>query len=108
MVKLLLENGANPDIPNLMRITPLIYSVRYKNIGITQCLLSFGPNINSQDIHGTCALSWAVMNGSLPLVKLLISKGARTDIRTKELLTPLDLAHKFRQGQIARLLRKVK
>jgi len=61
-----------------------------------------------QNIDNETALAAAVRKGQEPLVRLFILKGAKTDSRYIDNLTPLEIAYKYGHGKIARLLRKVK
>jgi ankyrin repeat protein len=108
IVKLLLEHGANPDISNFNKITPLLYAVRYNNYEICSLLLEYGSDVNLQDIYGNSPLIGAAKNGKMEIVELLLSYGANVDIQDHEKLKALDYAQKFKNGQVAKRLRNIR
>lgn len=57
MVLLLLQLGANPNIPNAKGKTPLHLSLKYywENEGIIKCLILFGADPNIKDAKGRSA-----------------------------------------------------
>ena len=51
--KLLLENGANPNIQDYEHeITPIIYTITLKDKNILNLLLKYNADINIQDYYG--------------------------------------------------------
>ncbi len=52
-------------------------------------LLSYGANLDDRDRHGHTALHYAVRSGKLPLITLLLERGAKPDALDEEGLTPL-------------------
>ena len=84
VVKLLLENGANPNIKALNGGTALILaSAKKENTNIINILLDYGSDINehgsdinSKNNKGYTALDYAIDKGYYELEKLLRSKNA--------------------------------
>lgn len=54
--------------------------------------MSNGANLDDQDNNGSTALHRAAYNGNTRLVKKLVAKGARIDIRDAEGCRPLEIA----------------
>jgi ankyrin repeat protein len=52
-------------------------------------LLDYGASLDDRGRYGLCALHYAVRGGKLPLIKLLLERGARVDELDKDGLTPL-------------------
>lgn len=57
-------------------MTPLMNACCHGNFEIAAYLIGHGADVNSISTDGYTPLSWAVENGSPPLVKLLVEKGA--------------------------------
>lgn len=51
------------------------------NIGAVETLLNAGLPVDAVDEFGSTALHWAAWKGNAPLMRLLLARGARTDIR---------------------------
>lgn len=105
IVRLLLDAGANPDIGNLKKITPLMFGARYGNIEICRLLLEYGANPDLQDVYGMTALIVSTREGHADIAEMLLKAGASINIKDHENMTALDFAHKLKQGKIARLIR---
>jgi len=75
-VRLLLEQGANPDTRDEEQRTPLMNAVRDCNSELVRILLEAGADPNLCDEDGWTALDAAVYRGSLNTVWLLIHYGA--------------------------------
>ncbi|XP_053684663.1 ankyrin repeat domain-containing protein 54-like [Sabethes cyaneus] len=74
-VRLLLENGANPNIRDLNRNTPLHLAACTENIAIIDLLLKYGTDVTARDSNGLIALEIAI--GKLRLSDRIISKMQR-------------------------------
>ncbi|XP_055629469.1 ankyrin repeat domain-containing protein 54-like [Toxorhynchites rutilus septentrionalis] len=82
-VKLLLENGANPNIRDLNGNTPLHLASCTEHIAIIDLLLKYGTNVTLKDSNGLIALEIAI--GKLRLSDRIISKMqklTKSDIHT--------------------------
>ena len=81
MTKLLLKNGAKPDIHTDGKDTPLLASSKAESTEIVKALLDAGSDINwKRESNGT-ALYVACENQNTEMVKLLLSHGADPDIQ---------------------------
>ena len=107
LMRTLLEAGANPSLPNVDGTTPLMVAAgvgiwgagespgtEEEAVAAVQLLLEVGGgNVTDVDKHGNTALHGAVLRGgSIRLVKLLASKGARLDLQNSKGWTPLIIA----------------
>jgi len=77
-VRLLLDKGADPNIPNKNGLTPLDHACgRNKAVGkqLAELLLAKGAEVNPKNADST-PLSWAVASDNTELVALLLERGA--------------------------------
>ena len=72
-IKLLLKNGANPNISNDDGLSPLHAAVSKQNISIVKVLLKYGanPNIKSK-LYQQTPLHLAIKNNTDPMILLLL------------------------------------
>jgi len=101
-MKLLVQHGADPNLPTLAGTTPLMAaagvnwtvgqtyteSVQARIDAVSLCL-ELGADVNATNSMGLTALLGAVNRGSNDIVELLVKRGARLDITDKEGRTPL-------------------
>jgi ankyrin repeat protein len=62
--------------------TALCWAARENHEMVVDVLLRHGVDPNSPNSHGIRPIHWAVTNGSIPLFKALLARGARIDIQT--------------------------
>jgi len=104
VVKLLLENKAEPNITHQYRGTPLYHSIINRNPDTTSLLLQHNANPNlKNDYSKETPLHSAVLNYNhleplyftqTPIIESLVRHGADTNVRDEYGNTPLDLAKK--------------
>jgi ankyrin repeat protein len=101
-MRLLVEHGADPNLPTLAGTTPLMAaagvnwvvaqtyteSVAARLEAVKLCL-ELGADVNATNSMGLTALLGAVNRGSNDIIELLVQRGARLDIKDKEGRTPL-------------------
>jgi ankyrin repeat protein len=101
-MRLLLERGADPNLPTLAGTTPLMaaagvnwvvaqtYSESRQALldAVTLCL-ELGADVNATNSMGLTALLGAANRGSNDIIELLVRRGARLDIKDKEGRTPI-------------------
>jgi ankyrin repeat protein len=95
-MKLLLAAGANPELPNVNGITPLMAAAgnaqskidtrgRYKTqeeaIEAIELLLAAGADVNGRDAQGQTALFGAATRGWNDVIRSLAQRGARLDVK---------------------------
>jgi ankyrin repeat protein len=101
-MRLLVERGADPNLPTLAGTTPLMAaagvnwvvaqtyteSVQSRLEAVKLCL-ELGADVNATNSMGLTPLLGAVNRGSNDIIELLVQRGARLDIKDKEGRTPL-------------------
>ncbi len=92
VVKLLLDRGAEVEVPDRNGQTPLFIAAARGREATVQLLLNIGAKINVQDNAGDTPLSAAVICGQEAVVKLLLDKGAEVDVQDRNGQTPLSIA----------------
>jgi hypothetical protein len=101
--QMLIEKGADVNIPNKHNNTPLIIS---DDLQTTKMLLEKGANINHANHFGETALMWAVSKENLEKVKMLLEAGADINLLTNNGSTAMDYAKLNRNKEIIALLEK--
>lgn len=96
IVKLLLENGVSVNVSNNKRQTPLWCASCTGSVDVVSLLLAYKADIeitasDNEDPYDTInSLSVAILNGSMPIIRLLIEHGADLNVRAKgDDFTPL-------------------
>ena len=80
--QLLLEAGANPSTASVTsKTTPLMTACMLKNEKSVQLLLQNGADPHAVDVDGNSAMHFAAGVGAVEAVRLLVSAGARADVR---------------------------
>jgi len=106
MVKLLLENGANPNIEG-RDAAPLVMASSFGHIEVVKLLLEYGANIEAKASDGiSTALVNATYIGHLEMVKLLISYGAKSSIENEEEIDIVTIATLAGHKKVAKYLKK--
>lgn len=104
-VKLLLEKGADVNEAIDHGITPLISAVGHGDI--VKLLLEKGADVNAKtEFHRNTALNYAIWQGDLESVRLLLDHGAGVNHKDSQALTPLKHAEEKSLHEIAKLLRE--
>ncbi|KAB8214174.1 ankyrin repeat-containing domain protein [Aspergillus novoparasiticus] len=85
VVSLLIEYGANLERRDNDGMTPLAYAAFFRRPEAAEVLLNHGANVNALS-QGLTALSWAIDEGKVPMVKLLLENGADLTITNEPLL----------------------
>ncbi len=80
IVKLLLENQANPSLSNYLGMTPLMWAVSNPNFNITKLLLNNGANPNLRTNGGETPVMRAAARNYKGIVELLLDNGANPNI----------------------------
>jgi len=68
---LLLQQGADPNIPDENKATALQMSALFNHNDIAKYLLKYGADINAKDFRGNKALDYAILKQNETIIKLL-------------------------------------
>lgn len=83
-VRLLLANGANPNIPSTLEVgynSPLHTACTRNSIEIAELLIKAGADVNARNQLGQTVLHIAARQRNVPLAKYLLSVGVDPTIR---------------------------
>jgi ankyrin repeat protein len=96
-VRALLDAGANVAEVDDDGISLLSWAAIANRVEMARALIERGADVNHVDKKGMTPLLYAasIDFGDSAMADLLLKSGARTNLRTKEGLTALDLAHKY-------------
>jgi ankyrin repeat protein len=90
VVKILLNNSADPNIRDKNGITPLMRSIMNNNYDITKQLIDHGADINyGGSENDNVPINLAILKRSDKLINLLVDSGADMMIRDRYLNTPV-------------------
>jgi uncharacterized protein len=104
-MKLLVASGADPKIASDEGVTPLMVAAGLgwganasRNVpgawlSAVEYCLELGADVNAQDIYHYTALHGAAYRGDNEVVKLLVARGAKLDVRSKKGQTVTDMAN---------------
>ncbi|XP_061899638.1 ankyrin repeat and SOCS box protein 2-like isoform X1 [Entelurus aequoreus] len=104
--EILLENGANPDLANQERETPLYKACEISNPSLVALLLNHGAAVNTQCFHGCTALQEATLNNNVEICEMLLKAGAKHNLKNIYGITPLFSAAQCGQEDSLRFLVK--
>ena len=101
-VRALLDIGAKVDEPDGSDTTPLERAVLANELEIAQLLIAHGANVNHAGQTGMTPLLYAasIDFGDSAMIDLLLKSGASAEAVTKEGLTALELARKYRNAHL--------
>ena len=105
LVRVLLDQGVDPDAASDLGETPLMAAVVEGHLEIVRLLLDRGADPNKPDNDGDTPLgNYAAAGGSLEIVELLLERGA--DVNSPNIIgaTPLLFATVFGREDLARVL----
>jgi ankyrin repeat protein len=106
-VTLLLQHGADPNLRTQQDFTALHLAAWGGFTATVRALLVTHPDVNVQDRaphQGYTALLRAAAEGNTEIVRLLLTAGARVDLKTSEGATALDLARAGNHVPVVQLL----
>lgn len=81
-VKRLLAAGADPNVRDIINITPLMYAANLGDVGIVRLLIKAGADLNAQEkSEGSTAKIFAVKAGYLDIVEILRRRGGMPELK---------------------------
>ncbi len=93
MTRVLLENGADPQIANDMGQIPLVGAAFKGNSAMTRVLIENGADVNARMADGKTALMFAAMFDKVEIIDILLENGADAFLQTSDGLTAVSLAN---------------
>lgn len=85
IVRILLENNADPNFSGLTKFPPITVASIYGNVSAVDALLQAGADPNCLDKFGGTAVIAASDNGHKPIVEKLLEAGAHVNHKIKKL-----------------------
>lgn len=107
IVRLLLQEGWDPNAPDDGGRSPLHHGARNTNPMVVSHLLDAGADISARDNDGYTALHWAAaQSGNGRVIKVLLERGAEPLAESNDGRTPLHSALRYRadEGVVTTLL----
>ncbi|KAG7233587.1 hypothetical protein INR49_006862, partial [Caranx melampygus] len=105
-VQVLLGQGADPEIPNYERETPLYKACERSSAALVAELLNHGVAVNTSCIQGWTALQEAVVRNNVEICEMLVKAGAKLNLTNMYGITPLFSAAQTGQVTTLRFLLK--
>jgi len=101
VASVLVQLGAPVDRTDA-RITPLVKAVLGDQVEMAKFLIAKGADVNHVDGNGMTPLLYAasIDFGSSAMIDMLLKAGARTDMKTKEGKTALELARQYKHTHL--------
>ncbi len=97
MVRLLLQQGWDPNAPDDNGLSPLHQGARNSNPMVVSHLIDAGADLSARDNEGYTALHWAAaQSGNDRVVKVLLDRGADPLAESNDGRTPLHSALRYR------------
>ncbi|KAK4507206.1 hypothetical protein PRZ48_000941 [Zasmidium cellare] len=92
LVRFFLERGANVDINNSYKTTPLMYACKYGSPELVALLLKYKPDVNSLSFINAAAIHWSVWPSNTEITELLLKAKANPNHPMADGNTPLHCA----------------
>jgi ankyrin repeat protein len=102
VARALIDAGAAVDKADPDGLTALLWATLANKTEMAKLLIEHGADVNYADKHGMTPLLYAasIDFGDSSMIDLLLKSHARTDARTPEGLTALDLARKYKHTHL--------
>ncbi|HZO75847.1 MAG TPA: ankyrin repeat domain-containing protein [Ktedonobacteraceae bacterium] len=106
VAQLLLQRGADVAARsrNATGNLPLHAALAGRRFDVAQLLVMHGSNVNIQDQYQWTALHHAAYSGNLTMVELLLTNGAKLDVKNNKGQTPLQIARERHHSDVAKRL----
>ena len=108
ILKLLLRNGANPNMINMKPCTPVEYplakAIEINDVEAVEILIEHGANVNFLDLLGRTPITYTFLKENTEILELLIQRGADINIVDNQGTSPITRAVGKNKINIARIL----
>lgn len=102
LLQWLISLNANAQVRDVYRYTPMLRAAENGNLHSVRLLLDLpDTDINAQDEYDNTALHHAVAAGNVPMIQLLLSKGAKPELANRQGVTAAQMAD--RNNELAEL-----
>ncbi|WP_353284772.1 ankyrin repeat domain-containing protein [Wolbachia endosymbiont (group A) of Lasioglossum fulvicorne] len=105
VIDALIQNGANIEVEDKYRNTPLHYAAANGHVEVAKTLIDKGADVNKTGGCEATPLHYAVECGHMEAAKVLINKGAKVNVVDRLGCTPLFFAIENDLVEIAKTLR---
>ena len=105
VVKLLLDQRADPNKANIHGTTPLQVSASKHHIDVMELLIKAGADPNKADNRGNTPLHYSALSGHKTVVKVLLDGGAHPSKPNSKGVTPLSIAENEGNQEMVELIR---
>ncbi|KAK7904744.1 hypothetical protein WMY93_017351 [Mugilogobius chulae] len=100
----LLQSGADPDICDIDKTTPLLKACEIENEDMVSLLLSYGANVNQRCRQSWTALLEAVNTKNIEICEMLLNAGAMINLTNAYSFSPLHVATRIGYLKAVRFL----
>ena len=112
VMKLLLNEGANVNLANRDKMTPLHFAVALNYADVARILIQYGAKVDAKNIHSQTPMHMAVRNDSRYIaregskcIRILLQNGGNSNLKDKKGEKPLEYAlRKNREKYVKTLL----
>jgi ankyrin repeat protein len=108
LLEFLLKSGADPNITNSKKHSPLHFSIVFRNKESVELLLKNRADPNQQDIDGNTPLHYSIRENQIEISEILLKHNADPNQENNNEETPLDVALRQNNKDLAMLLLKNK
>lgn len=93
---MLLAKGADPNIADNSKTTPLMFCTNLDNINLVNALLEKNADVNLKDVEGNTALMWAAYSehDNPEIIRAILKRGAEINAKANDGSTVLSWAMK--------------
>ena len=91
IIRMLLENGADPNIPSAYSLSPLHIAARHGNddTEIARDLLEYGADVDARAVNGGTPMQMAAATNNIAHLQLFLDHGANMDAQSHDGATAL-------------------
>lgn len=102
-----LQQGFDPHYEGEAKSNLLHYASEGDSVELIDKLINMGVPVNKTNLFGVTPLHKAALNGCIPIVKILVRKGADKNARTIDGKTPYNLAVEAKKDETAAYLKSI-